>query len=216
VFLLLTAALSFGAVEAQLQERPVPLMTPLEHVRDPLQRALSALTHAANQSCGVKEAIRDIKRALNEVVAGEALLVREADVAALPPLPPPVTPDFTPPPRPAPRRNEMLEGALRNLETAFHRLSEANGGDWHGGRDKAYQHIDDAAKHLIATIKASNAAFRDGRRELPSCKPDGSDSGSEFVGPALPRVGEWLPVRALDVNYHHAMSPSLSSTLTRT
>jgi hypothetical protein len=183
MFLVLTAALSFGAAEAPLQERPVPLMTPVEHVRDPLQRALSALTHAANQSCDVKEAIRDIKLALNDVVAGEALLARDADVAALPPLPPDITPDFTPPPRPAPRRNEMLEGGLKNLETAFRRLSEANGGDWRGGRDKAYHHIDAAAKHLIAAVKASNAAFREGRRELPSCKPDGTMllSGQAFA-----------------------------------
>lgn len=87
-FLVTTAALPFGAAEATLQERPAPLMTPLEHVRDPLR-------------------------------------------------------------------------------PAFRRLSEANGGEWGGGRDKAYHHIDDAAKHLIAAIKASNAAFREGRRELP-------------------------------------------------
>jgi hypothetical protein len=47
----------------------------------------------------------------------------------------------------------MLEGGLKNLETAFRRLSEVNGGDWGGGRDKAFHHIDDAAKHLIAAIK---------------------------------------------------------------
>lgn len=177
-FLVTTAALPFGAAEVTLQERAVPLMTPLEPVRDPLRRALSALTHAANQTCDVKEAIRDIKGALNDIAAGEALLARDADAAARPPLPSDVTPDFTSPPRPAPRRNEMLEGALKNLETAFRRLSEVNGGDWGGGRDKAYHHIDAAAKHLIAAIKASNAAFREGRRELPSCKPDGSDQYS--------------------------------------
>jgi len=65
-----------------------------------------------------------------------------------------------------------LEDGLKNLHTAFRRLSEAGGGDWRGGRDKAYHHIDDAPKHLIAAIKASNAAFRDGRQELPSCKPE--------------------------------------------
>jgi len=172
VFLVLTMALSFGAAKAPLQEQSVPLMTPLEHVRDPLKRALSALSRAANQSCDVKEAIRDVKLALTEVTAGEALLTRNADVAALPPLPPDVTPDFTLPPRPAPRRNEMLEDGLKNLQTAFRRLSEAGGGDWRGGRDQAYHRIDDAAKHLIAAIKASNAAFRDGRQELPSCKPE--------------------------------------------
>ena len=174
-FLVATAALPFGAAEATLQERAVPLMTPLEHVRDPLRQALSALTRAANQTCDVKEAIRDIKGALNDIAAGEALPARDTNAAALPPLPSDVTPDFTSPPRPAPRRNEMLEGGLKNLETAFRRLSEVNGGDWGGGRDKAYHHIDDAAKHLIAATKASNAAFREGRRELPSCKPDGKD-----------------------------------------
>ncbi len=172
LFLVLTAALSFGAAGAPLQEQSVPLMTPLEHVRDPLKRALSALSRAANQSCDVKEAIRAVKLALTDVTAGEGLLAREADVAALPSLPPDVTPDFTPPPRPAPNRNEMLEDGLKNLQTAFRRLSEAGGGDWRGGRDKAYHHIDDAARHLIAAIKASNAAFREGRRELPSCKPE--------------------------------------------
>jgi hypothetical protein len=174
-FLVTTAALPFGDAEVTLQEGPVPLMTPLEHVRDPLRRALSALTHAANQTCDVKEAIRDIKGALNDIAAGEALLARDASAASLPPLPPDVTPEFTAPPRPAPRRNEMLEGGLKNLDAAFRRLSEANGGDWGGGRDKAYHHIDNAAKHLIGAIKASNAAFREGRRELPSCEPDGKD-----------------------------------------
>lgn len=67
----------------------------------------------------------------------------------------------------------MLEGALKNLETAFHRLSETNGGDWGGGRDNAYHHIDDGAKHLIAAIKAANAAFREGRRDVASCTPAG-------------------------------------------
>jgi hypothetical protein len=110
---LVAAALPFGAAEMTLQERPVPLMTPLEHVRDPLRQALSALSHAANQTCDVKEAIRDIKGALNDIAAGEALLARDAYAAALPPLPSDVTPDFTPPPRPAPRRNEMLEGGLK-------------------------------------------------------------------------------------------------------
>jgi hypothetical protein len=172
-FLVATASLPFGAAEAAVQEPAVPLMTPLEHVRDPLTRALSALTHAANQTCDVKEAIRDIKGALNDIAAGEALLARDAGAGALPPLPPNVTPDFTSPPRPTPRRNEMLEGGLKNVETAFRRLSEVNGGDWGGGRDKAYHHLDDAAKHLIAAIKASNAAFRGGQRDLPSCKPDG-------------------------------------------
>jgi hypothetical protein len=83
-FLVTTAAMPFGGAEVTLQERSVPLMTPLEHVRDPLRQALSALTHAANQTCDVKEAIRDIKGALNEIAAGEALLARDAYAAALP------------------------------------------------------------------------------------------------------------------------------------
>jgi hypothetical protein len=156
------------------QAQTVPLMTPLEHVRDPLNRALSSLTHAANQSCDVKAAIADIKMTLQDVATGEAYLAARNDAAALPPLPPDVTPDFTAPPRPAPRRNEMLEGALRNLATAFERMAEANGGDWGGARDKAYRHVDDGAKALVAAIKNANAAFSQGRREEPSCKPDGT------------------------------------------
>jgi hypothetical protein len=154
------------------QAQPIPLMTPLEHVRDPLNRALSSLTHAANQTCGVKAAIRDIKTALQDVAAGEAFLAAHPEAASTSPLPPDVSPDFTAPPRPAPRRNEMLEGALRNLATAFDRLTQANGGDWAGARDKAYRHVDAGAKALIAAIKNANTAFSQGRREEPSCKPD--------------------------------------------
>lgn len=156
------------------QEPAIPLMTPLEHVSDPLKRALDSLTHAANQTCDVKAAIVDIKAALKDVAAGEAFLGAHRDSAALPPLPADVTPDFTPPPRPAPRRNEMLEAALKNLETAFHRVTDTTGGDWGGSRDKTYHHVDEAAKNVVAAIKSANAAFGRGRPgELPSCKPDG-------------------------------------------
>lgn len=158
------------------QEPAIPLMTPLEHVRDPLQHALSGLTHAANQTCEVKAAIVDIKTALKDVAAGESFMAQHRDAAALPPLPPNVTPDFTAPPRPAPRRNEMLEAALKDLETAFHRAGETAGGDWGGHRDKFYGLIDDAAKNLMEAVKNANAAFRAGQREIPSCKPDGSSS----------------------------------------
>jgi hypothetical protein len=67
----------------------------------------------------------------------------------------------------------MLEGALKSLGTAFHRLSDANGGDFDGHRDKAYHHIGEASADLMTAIKAANEAFRGGRRELPSCDPDG-------------------------------------------
>jgi hypothetical protein len=161
-----------------LQEQTIPLMTPLEHVSDPLKRALSSLTHAANQTCEVKAAIVDIKAALKDTAAAETFLTQHRDAAALPQLPPDVTPDFTPPPRPAPRRNEMLEGALKNLQTAFNRVTQTTGGDWGGERDKVYRRIDEAAKNLITAIKNANVAFgQGGRGELPSCKPD-SRTGS--------------------------------------
>jgi hypothetical protein len=71
----------------------------------------------------------------------------------------------------------MLEAALKSLETAFHRVTQTTGGDWGGERDKAYRHVDDAAKNLVAAIKSANAAFSRGRPgELPSCKPDGEGS----------------------------------------
>jgi hypothetical protein len=154
------------------QQQPVPLMTPLEHVSDPLKRALSSLTHAANQTCEVKAAIVDLKSALKDLAAGETFLAQHGREAALSAVPPDVAPDFTPPPRPAPRRNEMLEGALKSVETAFHRLTDTPGADLGGERDKAYRHMDGAAKNLMAAIKSANAAFRQGRGELPSCKPD--------------------------------------------
>jgi hypothetical protein len=168
------AASSSGAAAVTvLQEQAIPLMTPLEHVSDPLKRALSSLTHAANQTCEVKAAIVDIKAALKDIAAGEAFLGQHRDAAALPQLPPAITPNFTPPPRPAPRRNEMLEGALKNLEAAFHRVTQTTGGDWGGARDKAYRHMDEAATNLLAAMKNANVAFSQGRRgELPSCKPD--------------------------------------------
>lgn len=161
---------------APSQEQAIQLMTPLEQVSDPLKHALSSLTHAANQTCDVKAAIVDVKAALRDVAAGESFLAQHRDAAALPPLPPDVTPDFIPAPRPAPRRNEMLEAALKDLDTAFRRVAETTGGDWGGQRDKLYDHIDEAAKTLITAIKNANAAFTDGRRDLSSCKPE---SGGE-------------------------------------
>jgi hypothetical protein len=144
---------------------------PLENVRETLQRASTALSHSANQSCDVKDARADVKGALNAVSASARFLAVHSDALRLPPLPPAVTPDFTAPPRPAPQRNAMLEDALKNLKTAFQGLSDAPGSDLGGYRDKAYESIDEAAKHLLAGIKAANAAFRDGHRELPDCPP---------------------------------------------
>ena len=111
---------------------------PLEDVQETLQRASTALSHAANQSCEVKKARADIKEAVAAVNASARFLAVHADALRLPPLPPAVTPDFTAPPRPAPQRNAMLEGALKNLKTAFRGLSDAPGGDLGGSRDKAY------------------------------------------------------------------------------
>jgi hypothetical protein len=167
------ASPSGAAAVTRSHAQSIPLMTPLEHLSDPLKRALSSLTHAANQTCDVKAAIVDIKAALQDTAAGESFLGQHREAVALPALPPDVTPDFTPPPRPAPRRNEMLEAALKSLETTFHRVTQTTGGDWGGARDKAYHHIDEAATNLLAAIKNANAAFSHGRRgELPSCKPD--------------------------------------------
>jgi hypothetical protein len=160
------------ALIALLAQQPVQLMTPLEHVTDPLKNALSGLTHAANQTCEVKAAIVDVKTALKDVAAGEAFFAQHREASALPALPPIETPDFTPPPRPAPRRNEMLEGALKDLETAFHRAAETPGADWGGSRDALYAHLNEGTKNLMTAIRNANEAFKHGRRDLPSCKPD--------------------------------------------
>ena len=155
-----------------LAHQPVQLMTPLEHVTDPLKNALSALAHAANQTCEVKAAIVDVKAALKDVAAGETYFAQHREASALPALPPIETPDFAPPPRPAPRRNEMLEGALNGLETAFHRAGEMPGADWGGSRDALYAHLNEGTKNLMTAIRNANDAFKQGRRDLPSCKPD--------------------------------------------
>jgi hypothetical protein len=166
--------LLIGGPAGPPQQPAASLMTPLEHISDPLKQALSSLTHAANQTCEVKAAIGNIKAALKDVAAGETFLAQHDGGAGLPPLPPETTPDFTPPPRPAPRRNEMLEAALKNVKTAFERLTEAPGAGWGGQRDTAYRHLDEAANNLILAIKNANAAFAKGTRDLPSCKPDGN------------------------------------------
>jgi hypothetical protein len=73
----------------------------------------------------------------------------------------------------------MLESALKNLKTAFRTLSDMPGGELGGYRDKAYQGIDDAARNLMTAIKAANAAFREGRRELPDCAPESGGSARQ-------------------------------------
>src|SRR4029078_13338529 len=70
------SALGGGALA---QDQPAHLMTPLEHVSDPLKRALSSLTHAANQSCDVKAAIVEIKAAQKDLAAAEAFLLQHPD-----------------------------------------------------------------------------------------------------------------------------------------
>jgi hypothetical protein len=149
-----------------------PVMAPLESVHDPLQLALSKLQHSANQSCDIKKAIAGIKDALDQVAVSAAFLSAHADAASLSPLPPDVTPDFIPPPRPAPHRNEMVEGALTDLQSAFTRLARADGGGLDGHRDRLYHDLNDAAANLMAAIKTANASFIVGRREIPSCDPD--------------------------------------------
>jgi hypothetical protein len=171
----LIAAMTIAGVLAQatttpVQEPPTPApLALLDNVRETLQRAANSLSHSANQSCDVKHARAWVKGALDAVNASARFLAAHSDALRLPPLPPAVTPDFAAPPRPAPQRNAMLEGALKNLKTAFQGLSEAPGADLGGYRDRAYQGIDEAAKSLMAGIKAANAAFREGHRELPDC-----------------------------------------------
>ena len=154
------------------QEPRAQALASVENVREILQRASTALSRSANQSCDVKHARTDVKKVIDAVKAAGQFLAAHPDALSLPPLPPGVTPDFAAPPRPAPQRNAMLESALKNLETAFQRFSEIPGGDLGGYRDKAYEGIDDAARNLMAAIKAANAAFREGRRELPDCPPE--------------------------------------------
>jgi len=160
--------LAQGTTAPSQEAAPV---APLDEVRETLQRAGTSLSHAANQSCDVKNARAAIKAALDAVSASARYLSVHSDALRLPPLPPAVVPDFTAPPRPAPQRNAMLEDALKNLKTAFQNLSDAPGGDLGGYRDKGYEAIEEGAKDLMAGIKAANAAFRNGRRELPDCAP---------------------------------------------
>jgi hypothetical protein len=172
------AAILISLVRGSAQSpAPTDEPAPLDRTRAALQRASNALSHSANQSCDVEKAAAAVKAALKDVAASAAFLAGHPDSGKLPPLPPAVQPDFVAPPRPAPQRNAMLESALKELQTAFRRLSDVPGTDLGGHRDDAYQHIDAAAGHLIAAIKAANAAFREGRRELPACE-DGGAIGS--------------------------------------
>ncbi len=63
----------------------------------------------------------------------------------------------------------MLEGALHNLQTAFDALARAGGGDLGGFCARMNTDIATAASDLLAAIDAANAAFLDGRRDLPPC-----------------------------------------------
>jgi hypothetical protein len=165
---LVTAALAAGQVQGVAEVPPQP---PLETALEALQRASNSLSHAANQTCDVQKARATIKAAIKDVQDAATFSAAHTDALKLPPLPADVAPDFTAPPRPAPQRNAMLEGALKSLETAFHRLEDAPGADLGGFRDAAYRHVDEAARDLAAAIKTANAAFRAGRRDLPDCDP---------------------------------------------
>jgi len=142
---------------------------PLAAAQEALQRASTALSHSANQSCDVQKARAAIKTASKSLASAAQYASSHPDAEKLPPLPPDVTPEFTPPPRPAPQRNAMLEGALKNVETTFRRVSETPGADLGGFRDAVYHDLDEAARDLMTAIKAANAAFTSGRRELPDC-----------------------------------------------
>lgn len=137
-------------------------------VRESLRRATNALEHAANQSCPVVKAIGDIATAAHDVASAITFSSAHTD-STVPPLAAAERPDFTPPDRPAPQRNEMLEQSLVNLKTAYDGLSRTAGGDLGGARAKINADISMAAADLIGAINAANAAFRDGRRDLPPC-----------------------------------------------
>jgi hypothetical protein len=173
IAVIVTATLTMASAQAgdarDHAVQAIPLVTPLENVHDPLQRALRSLTRAANQSCGVKRAIVDVKVALREVSAAEAFLAAHDDARVTSPLPPDVAPDFAPERPPAPRRNAMLDAAMRDLDRAFQRLANAPGGALDGHRDSAYHRIAAAAAHLRLAIAAANAAFARGAREVPDC-----------------------------------------------
>jgi hypothetical protein len=151
----------------------------LSPVRAALQRAVSSLEHAANQSCPVQRAVADINVATNDLNGAITFLTRHPDAAGPPsfngvpiptsPIPSADRPNFTPPARPAPQRNVMLEGALNNLQTAFDALARSGGGDLGGFRARMNTDIANAASDLIGAINAANAAFLDGRRDLPPC-----------------------------------------------
>jgi Ricin-type beta-trefoil lectin domain len=151
----------------------------LSPVRAALQRAVSSLEHAANQSCPVQKAVADINVATNDLNGAITFLTRHPDAAGPPsfngvpiptsPIPSADRPNFTPPARPAPQRNVMLEGALNNLQTAFDALARSGGGDLGGFRARMNTDIANAASDLIGAINAANAAFLDGRRDLPPC-----------------------------------------------
>ncbi|HEX4347487.1 MAG TPA: hypothetical protein VHZ73_07935 [Vicinamibacterales bacterium] len=130
---------------------------PMAPVADGLQRAHTALAHAANQSDYVQRAAHDIDSAMADVssAARSAGAGRSASVG-----PGGSRPDFTPPPRPAPNRNVMLEAALQNLGMAFDALTRADGGDPNGFRAKANTDIATAAADLIAGMNAANASYR--------------------------------------------------------
>jgi hypothetical protein len=158
---------------------PAPQSTPvaLSAVRDALHRAVSALQRAANQSCPVQKAIADINLINGDLNGAITFLNQHPDAAAplavngIPPspIPPTARPNFTPPARPAPQRNVMLEDALNNLQIAFDTLGQSAGGDLGGFRGRMNADIATAASDLIGAINAANAAFLDGRRDLPPC-----------------------------------------------
>jgi hypothetical protein len=145
------------------------LLPPVQLAREALQRASNGLARSANQSCDVWQARAAIKLASKDLDAAAAYADAHPESAKLLPMPPDVTPEFTPPPRPAPQRNVMLEGALRDVSIAFQQFSDVPGSDLGGLRDPVYHDLDAAARHLMTAIKAANAAFKAGQRDLPAC-----------------------------------------------
>jgi hypothetical protein len=146
--------------------------SPLHAARAALERAVSALTHAANQDCSMQKAVVDLTLAIADISAGLSFIDRHPEAAT---APPPDRPDFTFPEPPG-----LLEGraqeppgtgrgarsriALNNVATAFDAIARAPGGDLGGARTAVNDRIVLVARELIAGLAASNAAYRSGRR----------------------------------------------------
>ncbi len=167
--ILVSVVLAAGRMAGQTPSLAEFQPPPIQQANEALQRATNGLSRAANQSCDVMKARAAVKLAAKDLAAATAYAAAHPGGATLPPLPPDVAPEFTPPPRPAPQRNTMLEGALRDVSIAFHRFADVPGADLGGLRDTVYHDLDEAARDLMTAIKAANAAFRTGQRDLPAC-----------------------------------------------